>query len=303
MARPDSPSPFILLTGPTAVGKTALSLALAERLEAEIISADSRQIYRELSIGTAKPSADELAMAPHHFINERSLNEPFSAGAFARAAAERIDGIVRRGKVPLVVGGSTLYLHALQFGIADIPAIDPSVRTDIEARLQQEGAEALYQELRSIDPTYAQTLDPTKSQRLVRGLEVYHGTGRTLSDYHKTQAPPPFSFKTIVLQRAREELYQRINQRVDIMLGEGLVEETKSVLAAGFSPSLNPLRTIGYQEVIAFLNGAYDYAEMVRLIKRNTRRYAKRQLTWFRRFSDFHWVSSFDIEDLPIEYK
>lgn len=304
MARSDSHNePFLILTGPTAVGKTALSLDVADRLQAEIISADSRQIYKELSIGTAKPSADELATAHHHFIDERSLDEPFSAGAFAREAHERIADIQERGKVPLVVGGSTLYLHALQFGIADIPTIDASVRASIEERLQKDGPRSLYRELKIVDPDFAETLDPTKSQRLVRGLEVFHGTGKPLSHYHKAQTPPPYTFETIILHRDRSELYTRINQRVDIMLERGLVEETQSVLASGFSPTLNPLRTIGYQEVIAYLNGSYDYDEMVRLIKRNTRRYAKRQLTWFRRFPESQWISSFRFEDLPIKHE
>lgn len=300
MRRPvvSSQEPFIILTGPTAVGKTDLSLSLAEHLNAEIISADSRQIYQELTIGTAKPSDSELARVPHHFINERTLDQPFSAGAFAQEAHARIDDMLVRGRVPLIVGGSMLYLHALQFGMADIPPVDVSVRQQVEERLKHEGADALYAELLHVDPTFAKTLDPTKSQRLVRGLEVYHGTGRPLSAYFEEQAPPPYRFRTIVLHRERDILYDRINRRVDVMLEMGLTDEVQHILRAGFSQTLNPLRTIGYQEVIAHLNGAYDYREMVRLLKRNTRRYAKRQLTWFRRFPSFKWVSSFAITDI-----
>lgn len=300
MGRPvvSSQEPFIILTGPTAVGKTDVSLSLAEYLNAEIISADSRQIYKELTIGTAKPSDSELARVPHHFISERTLDQPFSAGAFAQEAHARIDDMLVRGRVPLIVGGSTLYLYALQFGMADIPPVDASVRQQLEERLKHEGADALYAELLHVDPAFAETLDPTKSQRLVRGLEVYHATGRPLSTYFDEQAPPPYQFRTVVLRRERDALYQRINKRVDVMLEMGLMNEVQHILGAGFSHTLNPLRTIGYQEVIAHLNGAYDYQEMVRLLKRNTRRYAKRQLTWFRRFPSFEWFSSFAITDI-----
>ena len=243
--------PFLILTGPTAVGKTDLSLQLARTLSAEIVSADSRQVYRQMRIGTAKPPPDVLAAVPHHFVDELDLDTPFSAGAFAEQAFQRIREIVARGRVPLVVGGSTLYLHALRHGLADIPPVPSSVRRDVEARLSREGAEALYAELRSVDPASAATMDATKTQRLVRALEVYHGTGEPLSSFHAAQAPPPFRFRTIVLYRERAELYARIEHRVDQMLAEGLVDEVQGILADGYSPDLNPLRTIGYQEVIA----------------------------------------------------
>ena len=276
--------PFTILTGPTGVGKTSLSLELAERLGADIISADSRQIYREMTIGTAKPTPEERAHVSHHFIDEINLGTPFSAGAFARQATERIRDIVDRGRLPLIVGGSTLYLHALQFGLADIPPVPSDVRRRLEARLDEEGADVLFDELNRFDPASAATLDPTKTQRLVRALEVYHGTGFPLSSYHKAQEPPPFTFHAIVLNRDRKTLYRRINQRVDQMLERGLLDEVRGLLERGADPSSNALRTIGYQESIAFLNGEIDYDEMVRLIKRNSRRYAKRQRTWFRRY-------------------
>ena len=288
-----SPSgPFPILTGPTAVGKTALGLELAERINAEIISADSRQIYRELTIGTAKPETEELARVRHHFIDELNLGMPFSAGAFAEQANVRIREILGRGRLPLIVGGSTLYLHALQFGLADVPRVDPTLRHHLENRLADEGAEALYDELRGIDPASAAILDPTKSSRLVRALEVYHGTGRPLSAYHVAQKPPPFTFEVTVLNMERKTLYARINRRVDLMLERGLLDEIRGLLERGVDPSLNALRTIGYQEPIAYLRGEIDYKEMVRLVKRNSRRYAKRQMTWMRRYPEFRWVSS-----------
>ena len=284
--------PFPVLTGPTAVGKTALSVRLAEHLGAEIISADSRQVYRELTIGTAKPEADVLARVRHHFIDELDLGEPFSAGQFAEEAEARIREIVERGRVPLVVGGSALYLHALLHGLADVPPVPPAVRTSVEARLAHEGSEALYRELEHVDPASARTMDPTKTQRLVRALEVFHGTGRPLSFYHQRQAPPPFRYRVYVLHRDRADLYSRINRRVDLMLEAGLLDEVRGLLERGADPSANPLRTIGYQEAIAFLQSEIAREEMVRLIKRNTRRYAKRQLTWFRRFSDAEWIDA-----------
>lgn len=283
---------FIILTGPTAVGKTELSLELADHLDAEIISADSRQMYRELDIGTAKPSPNELQRVPHHFVNERSLDEPFTAGQFEREAHGRIDEITARGRVPLIVGGSTLYIHALKHGLADIPDIPTVVRTEVEAELQERGSSELFEELQQIDPRSALTMDATKTQRLIRAIEVYRATGKPLSAYHEEQLPPLHSFRTYVLNRERHLLYERINQRVDDMLARGLLDEVRHILEQGYDPELNPLRTIGYQEPIRHLRGEISYSEMVRLVKRNSRRYAKRQLTWFRRDDDNVWLDA-----------
>ena len=271
-----------VITGPTSLGKTELSINISALLELEILSADSRQVYRELTIGVAKPDKDVLERIPHHFINERSITEPFSAGMFMSEALDRIAEILDRGRIPLVTGGSTLYVRALRDGLADIPDIPPSVRAHIRKRLDQEGPEALYEALQQVDPRAAATMDATKTQRLARALEVYEATGVPLSRFHETQAPSPYVFRTIVLQRNREELYARIERRVDEMLAAGLVDEVRGILEAGYDPGLNPLRTIGYQEPIAFLKGEITEDEMVRLIKQNTRRYAKRQETWFR---------------------
>ena len=282
---PDEAVPII--TGPTAVGKTAICLELADELDAEIISADSRQVYRELTIGTAKPTPAEQARIPHHFIDERSLGEPFSAGIFAEEAYERIRAIRDRGRVPLVTGGSTLYLQALQYGLANIPGVDAEVRAALQQRLEAEGAALLYAELRRVDPAAAATMDPTKTQRLVRALEVYHGTGRPLSSYFDDQPEPPVTFQTVVLVRDRRDLYARIERRADQMLQQGLLDEVQTLLERGIDFSQSALRTIGYRETAAYLQGRIPYDEMVRRLKRDTRRYAKRQLTWFRRFSFF----------------
>lgn len=288
-----STGPFLTITGPTAVGKTELSLAVAERLDAEIISADSRQVYRGIDVGTATPSSDERDRVPHHFVNERSLRDPFSAGAFADAANARIRDILSRGRVPLVVGGSTLYVHALQEGLADIPDVDPSVRASLERRLEDEGEQALYDELVAVDPAQAEKADPTKTHRVIRALEVYHGTGKPLTYYYENQPEPPFTYCTIVLNRDRERLYERINARVDRMLEHGLLDEVRAVMEMdGVRLDEPPLSTIGYREPIQHVRGDIAYDEMVRLVKRNTRRYAKRQLTWFRRYEDYVWLDA-----------
>jgi tRNA dimethylallyltransferase len=285
---PETDESFLTIAGPTAVGKTELSLSLAEQWNAEIISADSRQIYEELTTGTAKPPSEARQRVPHHFINERSIfDDPYSAGAFADDANARIREIRSRGKVPIIVGGSTLYIHALQYGLADVPDVANEVRDRIEQRLDEEGAEALYRELENVDPTQAAKMDPTKTQRLVRALEVYHGTGRPLTYYHENQPEPPFDYYTVVLNRDRQKLYRRIEKRVDRMLIE-----------KGVDPTRQPLRTIGYREPIQYLQGDIEYDEMVRLVKRNSRRYAKRQLTWFRRYDEYDWI---EIDELTVD--
>jgi tRNA dimethylallyltransferase len=277
--------PFLILAGPTGVGKTDLSLELARRMNAEVISADSRQVYRHLDIGTAKVSRDERRAVPHHFIDELDPSEDFSAGVFAERALSRIDDILARGRQPLVVGGSTLYVHGLQEGFSEVPAVDPRIRQAVEADLAVRGSHALYSELARIDPAAAATMDPTKTQRLVRALEVYRATGTPISAFHARRQPQRYHFETIALLRDRAALYERIDRRVDVMLEAGLLREVHTVVhSLGVAPDANPLRTIGYAEPIAFLRGEISFEEMRRLIQRNSRRYAKRQTTWFRRY-------------------
>lgn len=286
-------NPILTITGPTAVGKTEMALTVAERLNAEIVSVDSRQVYEELTVGTAKPDAKALERVPHHFIGERSIQNTFSAGAYAEAANQRIRTIRNRNKEPIIVGGATLYLHALQYGLAEIPEVDDQIRERLEKRLEREGKEALYEELQEVDPTQAKETDPTKTHRVIRALEVYHGTGKPISYYYDNQPEPPFDYTTIVLNRDREELYNRINRRVDRMLENGLLEEVEALMGIeGVKLDEPPLSTIGYREPIQYLRGEIDYEEMVRLIKRNSRRYAKRQLTWFRRYDEYHWLNA-----------
>jgi tRNA dimethylallyltransferase len=303
---PPSPDPILTITGPTAVGKTELSLQVADRLDAEIVSVDSRQVYEELTIGTAKPGPDARKRVPHHFIGERSLHNPLSAGEYADLANDRIRDILSRGHRPLVVGGATLYLHALQYGLADIPDVDDEVRARLNERLDDEGEEALYEELKTVDPKQAAETDPTKTQNVIRALEVYHGTGKPLSYYYENQPEPPFDYVTVVLNRDRDALYDRINHRVDNMLDDGLLDEVQEVMEIdGVQLDEPPLSTIGYREPIQYLRGEIEYDEMVRLVKRNSRRYAKRQLTWFRRYDEYHWRSAPDVgaKDLTTLWK
>ncbi|GIV62370.1 MAG: tRNA dimethylallyltransferase [Rhodothermaceae bacterium] len=288
----------IFLVGPTAVGKTNLSITIAERLGAEIISCDSRQVYRGLNIGTAKPTLEERRGIPHHFIDELNLEEPFSAGRFAIAARQRIQSILERNRLPIIVGGSTLYVHALMYGLPELPEGNPEIRAKLEQRLYDEGQVALYRELERVDPDFAKTLDPTKTQRLIRGLEVYYLTGRPLSSITTQEDGIPFRYRLYVLQRDRSDLYDRINQRVDEMIDAGLIEEVRSLLIRGYDESINALNTIGYKEVFAYLRGEVTFAQMIYLIKRNTRRYAKRQITWFRRYKEAIYISCDGFHDL-----
>lgn len=282
---------ILVVTGPTAVGKSAVALEAAARCGGEIVSADSRQIYRGMDIGTAKPTPAERARVPHHFVDERDPGEPFTAGSFAREAEARIASILARGGSPVVVGGSLLYLDALVRGIADLP----SVPSDVQAALSEDastpdGRDALFAELSAADPEAAATLDRTKSHRLIRFVGVLR-TASPPSALWAVAPPPRFRYRVVVLERDRAELYARIDARVDAMLADGLLDETRRLLDAGHAPDHGALNTIGYAEAAAHLRGDIDADEMRRLIQRNTRRFAKRQLTWLRnRYADAEWM-------------
>ena len=279
-----------IIAGPTGVGKTSVSLNVAESVGAEIVSCDSRQIFRQLSIGTAKATAEERARVKHHLIDELDLEDPYSAGIFANMAEKCITDIISRSLIPLITGGSTLYLNALIFGLANIPQVDAEIRQRLNERIQTESSETLFEELAAVDPEFARTVDPTKSQRIVRALEVHMGTGQPLSSFFSDHDPPQHEYELFVLTRDRSILYDRINRRVDQMIDNGLVEEVRGLLAAGATPAIKALQTIGYKEVVRFLNDELEREDMIDLIKRNTRRYAKRQLTWFRRYDQATWI-------------
>ena len=286
---------ILAITGPTAVGKSAVALERARAVGGEIVSADSRQVYRGLDVGTAKPTAEERALVRHHFVDERDPGEGFTAGTFAREAEPRIDAILARGAEPVVVGGSLLYLDALVRGIADLPALPSDLRDALtDEAATTEGRAALFAELNAADPAAAATLDPSKSHRLVRLVGVLRTTGAPSALW--ASAPPPrFRYRIVVLERDRAELYARIDARVDQMLDAGLVDETQRLLDVGYAPDRGALNTIGYAEAAAHLRGEIDAGEMRRLIQRNTRRFAKRQLTWLRnRCADAEWLPAAD---------
>lgn len=271
---------LLVIAGPTAVGKTHYCVQLAQKLRTDVVSADSRQLYQELTIGTAKPTMTEMQGVAHHFINSHSISEVVSAGRYERECLALLDHLFQTKDVVILTGGTGLYIDAVCFGLDDIPAVDPALREQLMARLAAEGIAPLQTELRERDPVYAAEADLQNTQRVVRALEVCIGTGQPFSSFRRQKpAQRPFDIKLYALDRPRAELYARIDARVDAMLEAGLLDEVRSLLAYRHHLAL---RTVGYQEVFAYLDGEYDYAEMVSRIKQNTRRYAKRQLTWFR---------------------
>jgi len=277
--------------GPTAVGKTEASLLLARALNAEIVSVDSMQVYRGMDIGTAKPGIEDRRRVPHHMIDILMPTETFSAGRFREGALAAVEDIVRRGKRPLLVGGTGLYLRTLTRGLCGTPPSDPMVRKALERKARDEGAGVLYEQLRERDPRAAQRIEPGDVRRIVRALEVHEQTGRAFSDVQEsTTVPAPFGVVTFVLSRERDDLYARINQRVDGMIEAGLVEEVLQLVRA-FTLAPGPRQALGYKEIIGHLEGKHSLPEAVDLIKLRTRRYAKRQLTWFRAESQAIWVA------------
>ena len=286
--------PLVVLCGPTAAGKTAAAVALASHFDLEVISADSRQVYRLMDIGTAKPTAAERAQVAHHLVDVVWPDEPFDAARFAAMAAEVIDGIAARKRLPVVVGGTGLYIRALTEGLAEIPRPVPALR----ARLQQEAAEfggdALHRRLREVDPEAAQLLHCNDRVRIVRALEVFEQTGRPLSVWQREHGfrTRRYRLLKIGLSPGRQELYRRIDTRAEVMLAGGLVEETAALLTAGYAPQLKSLQTIGYREAVRLLQGECSRDQALLELQQATRRYAKRQLTWFRADSEIIWVDS-----------
>ena len=279
---------LVIVLGPTAVGKTDYSIGLAREYGSPVISCDSRQIYREMKIGTAPPSAEQLAAVPHYFIGTRSVTEPYTAGKYELDALVLLDELFRDHATLVMCGGSGLYIDALCNGLDAFPDVDPQIREDLMTRLENEGLEALRFELRRLDPQTYESIDPANRQRVVRALEVCIGTGRPFSSYKTAAARErPFSIRKIGLTREREELYDRINRRVDLMMEAGLEAEARSLLPYRDLPALN---TVGYRELFDCFDGKYPLEEAVRLIKRNTRHYAKKQLTYWGRDDSIEWM-------------
>ena len=277
-----------IILGPTAVGKTDYAIAEALRVGSPVVSCDSRQFYRELRIGVARPDDAQLAAVPHYFIADRSISEPCSAGAYELEALQLLEKLFRDHETVVMAGGSGLYIDALCKGLDDFPDADPDLRAQLSERLRTEGVAALRADLRVLDPETYATIDPANGQRIVRALEVTIATGRKYSSFKTHPAKErPFTIVKTGLKRPRPELYARIDARVDRMMEEGLLEEARALLPHRSLPALN---TVGYKELFDYFDGRYDLAEAVRLIKRNTRHYAKKQLTWWARDPSIHWI-------------
>lgn len=289
----------LVLVGPTASGKTPISLIIAEELEGEIISADSRQIYKFMDIGTAKPTPEERTRVRHYFVDELTPDHEFNAGEFGHRGREIIDDIFARRKQPLVVGGSGLYIQSLVDGFFDAPPKDSELREKLYERLHREGGAALLKELQNVDPVAAAEMLPTNTRRIVRALEVFHLTGTPLSQHHAMQRTERnFEPVFVGLQWERKELYRKINERVDRMMAIGFIEEVEMLRRKGYDPSLNALQTVGYREVFDYFEGKTTKDRMIELIKQNSRRYAKRQLTWFNHDKRIKWFHMSNEKDL-----
>lgn len=285
--------PIPVIVGPTAVGKTDISLAIAHDLDAEIVGADSRQVYRFLDIGTAKPDAAQRQAVPHHLIDVVDPHEPLNAARFAQMAWSCIQEIEGRGKQPLVVGGSGLYIRALTDGLFTGPGANPALRALLDAEAETKGVHVLHSRLAEIDPPAARRIHPHDRVRIIRALEIYTLTGTPISQWQRQWHDPRRDrpFVLIGLGREREDLRARIAARTQAMLEKGLVTEVRGLLASGLAPTLAPLRSVGYAEIIAYLAGEYDLTHAQALIERHTWRLAKRQMTWFRHVPDIHWIS------------
>ena len=280
---------LIVIAGPTASGKTAAAIRLAQHFNTVILSADSRQFYREMSVGTAKPDTEELAAVQHYFINSHSIQQRFSVGDFEKQALALLDELFRVHEVVVLVGGSGLYIKALCEGFDDIPQADEGIREQLNKELEQTGITALQDELKTVDPVYYDEVDIDNPQRIIRALEVFRSTGEPFSSYRKAAiSERPFECIKIALDLPRDVLYDRINTRVDTMVSQGLIDEARALLPFRH---LNALNTVGYTELFDHFDGKTDLAMAISLIKQNTRRFAKRQLTWFRKDKDILWLA------------
>jgi tRNA dimethylallyltransferase len=289
MERGDEKPAVVVLSGPTAAGKTAAAIALASRVGGEIVSADSIQIYRFMDIGSAKPTPQERALVPHHLIDIRNPDEDFTAGDYMRESRRAVAEILSRGRVPLIVGGTGLYIRSLMWGVIPLPQPDPELR----ARLAREAEtdKGLYERLLEIDPGHAAAIGPRNVPRLLRALEVFELTGRTLSSLQRSHrfSDRPYRGLHVCLSPPRLILYDRIDKRVDDMLQSGLIDEVSGLLARGWSADLKPMKSLGYRHACMVLSGRATIEHAARLMKRDTRRYAKRQLTWFRSEPEALW--------------
>ena len=284
---------LIVIAGPTASGKTAVGIQLARHLNTEIISADSRQFYREMSIGTAKPTTDELAHAKHHFINSHTITDSFNVGDFEQQGLALLDTLFETHENVVMAGGSGLYIKAICEGFDQLPDVDPTVRERLNMTYAEKGISFLQEKLKLADPEYYQQVDINNPQRLIRALEVFESSGQPFSSFHKKGFKQrPFNIIKIGLALSREKLYERINLRVDQMIADGLVKEVKALMPYR---SLNALQTVGYTEIFDYLDDKTDLPRAIELVKQNTRRFAKRQMTWFNKDKEINWIAPGDV--------
>ena len=287
---------LIVITGPTAVGKTALCLDIAQHFGIPIINADSRQIYKELKIGTASPTIEQMRRVPHYFVGSLSLHDYYSASLFEQQVLEILQREFEHSDYALLTGGSMMYIDAVCNGIDDIPTVDDATREALKARLSSEGLEPLVEELRRLDPEYYEIVDKQNPRRVVHGLEICLMTGKTYTSFRKREKKErPFRIVKIGLNRDREELYNRINQRVDQMMTDGLLDEAQRLYPMRH---MNALNTVGYKEMFAYIDGTWTLEEAVERIKGNTRRYARKQLTWYKKDEQIRWFHPDEIEQI-----
>ncbi|MDM1046230.1 tRNA (adenosine(37)-N6)-dimethylallyltransferase MiaA [Myroides sp. 1354] len=287
MSLPDNTHYLLVVIGPTAIGKTALAIQLAQHFQCEIISCDSRQFFKEMTLGTAVPSPEELAAVPHHFIQHISIQDSYSVGDFERDAIAHLDRLFEKNKVQVMVGGSGLYVNAILEGLDEFPDIDPRIREELNQTLEEKGLPYLQAQLKELDPVHYEKVALDNPQRVTRALEVSIGTGQPYSSFlAKKKVKRNFVPIVIGLEAPREMMYERINKRVDLMLQGGLLEEVKALLPY---QELNALQTVGYRELFHYFNGEGTLEEAIEEIKKNTRRFAKRQITWFKRTPNATW--------------
>jgi tRNA dimethylallyltransferase len=300
MGSPANKPKVIIICGPTGVGKTAVGIQLAEKLDGEIISADSMQIYRYMDIGTAKPTADEQSRIPHHMIDIVDPDENFDAVRFAEMARDKVMQLHQRGVMPLVVGGTGLYIKALLQGLFQSNPVDPKTRERLMKEAVENGSGILYDRLKRVDPDTADRLHPNDSYRIIRALETIESTGRSISEHQQEHgfADEPFNALKICLHVDRPKLYERIDKRVDMMIEEGLVDEVKKLLAMSYSADLKSMQSIGYRHMVEFLAEQLPWDECVRTLKRDTRRFAKRQFTWFGADQQIQWYEPDQLNEI-----
>ncbi len=283
---------IIVICGPTGIGKTSFSISLATAFNGEIVGADSMQIYKHMNIGTAKPDAREIAAAPHHLVDFLDPAEDFDAGKFVIKADDIISDISGRNRLPIVAGGTGLYVKALLHGLFRTTPVCEKTMAKLTCELEEKGEKYLHDQLSVVDPKAAQKIHTNDSFRVLRALEVYHTTGKRISDRQTRHnfTSNRYNYLKIGLKMDRKKLYDRINQRVDIMLNQGLFKEVEQLVERGYSLDSKPMLSIGYKHMGLFIRGLVDWEEAVRLLKRDTRRYAKRQFTWFNRDKEIHWI-------------